>query len=133
MKKRVGIIIRADKTVSFRTVESLRDMQMIVGGLIEPITLSEGSSMYVNEEGIIHGLPFNSIASDLLIMHARGTWHSAVGLPEVLGDVIVVGPLDGDGNDTHVTPQVHKQVRKIGVEADAHFIGDFTYPTEEVI
>jgi hypothetical protein len=37
--------------------------QVAVGGMVEVITLSEDQVLLVNEEGLLHGLPENRIAS----------------------------------------------------------------------
>lgn len=45
----------------------LKQFQKIVGGLIEPIDLPKlKMTMWVNEEGIIHDLPINVIASAIV-------------------------------------------------------------------
>ena len=55
---------------------SLGEMQKIVGGWIEVVTLRNGQLMVVNEEGKMIGLPYNQAASILC------------GQP-VVGDVLV--------------------------------------------
>jgi len=44
---------------------SLETAQGIVGGWVEMLTLANGDQMLVNEEGRIHNLPHNPIASAL--------------------------------------------------------------------
>jgi hypothetical protein len=44
---------------------TLEEMQAAVGGLIELIILHDGRDMWINEEGLILGLPFNISASTL--------------------------------------------------------------------
>lgn len=41
----------------------LDELQKIVGGYIEIVHLPNGQIMVVNEEGLIHGLPYNADAS----------------------------------------------------------------------
>lgn len=69
---------------------SLETMQRIVGGHIEFVALRKnpGNVMIVNEEGKLHGLPFNAKAS---IMSGH----------EIVGDVIVCDEslLEGDEED----------------------------------
>ncbi len=108
-----GIVITADKKVTVRDIDGLSDMQAIVGGYIERVGLKDGSSMYLNEEGRIHGLPFNSIASDVLGLGGRADLM----LAGVMGDAFIVGPDDGEGNDTHVTDAAKRWVERVKREA----------------
>lgn len=61
----------------------LRTMQAAVGGYIEMIPLAGGAVLVLNEEGKLHGLPFNALATPLL--------HEAGGAPTdyVVGDALV--------------------------------------------
>jgi hypothetical protein len=56
------------KEVAPRKGESfeLDEMQAFVGGLIEPVYLEDGTTMLVNEEGLLMGLPMNALASALV-------------------------------------------------------------------
>lgn len=63
-------IIKSDGTE--RNVEprnggdfSLSEMQRIVGGFIEIVTLKDGQLMVVNEEGMLLEMPYNQKASEL--------------------------------------------------------------------
>lgn len=40
--------------------DSLKNMQRIVGGLIEPVRIAEDAAVIVNEEGRINGMPLNA-------------------------------------------------------------------------
>lgn len=51
-----------EKNISLQT---LTDRQSAVGGYIEYVYLRDGGALIVNEEGRVHGLPHNSLASDL--------------------------------------------------------------------
>lgn len=44
---------------------TLHDMQAIVGGYIEVVTLPNKKHLVVNEEGLLHGLPRNLAASNI--------------------------------------------------------------------
>lgn len=76
-KQKKLTIIRADGVIQTRTCRpELRDLQELVGGLIEQIphfTQYEGRKCvaWCNEEGRINGLPRNAAATAL--------WKSAVG------------------------------------------------------
>ena len=45
---------------------SLEEMQGVVGGYIEIVRLGNHQIMVVNEEGKLHGLPFNALATNAL-------------------------------------------------------------------
>ena len=119
----LGLHITTDKVVAEKRYDDLDAYQCDVGCagercIIEPVTLRDGSTMYVDEEGLYHGADPNSIAADLAGLNGR---------PDLLlmglrGDVVVVGPLDADGNDTDVTDIVRRQVGRVGSEAGAVFL-----------
>ena len=48
---------------------TLRELQGYVGGYIERIGLPDGTSMYVNEEGVLERLAHNRRASELASPH----------------------------------------------------------------
>lgn len=68
--------IKANGGVTEVSAKTLQEKQNHVGGYIEPIYLKEGSVMYVNEEGLLHNLPSNPLASII------------AGKP-IVGDVII--------------------------------------------
>jgi len=78
------------------TPPSLAELQEIVGGYIECVTMpDEEHCMYLNEEGKITDppLPVNVRATALVApMLLAGD--------RVHGDVVVLGPIDDDGNNT---------------------------------
>jgi len=49
-----------------RKTYTLEELQEVVGGYIEIISLSNGFLMVLNEEGKLKGLPFNEQASQLI-------------------------------------------------------------------
>lgn len=55
-----------DYTPKNGTAFELEEMQKIVGGYIEVIRLKDGRLMIVNEEGLLHGLPVNIEATNIL-------------------------------------------------------------------
>lgn len=64
-------------------------LKAAVGGWIEGVTLHRlGLRMYVNEEGLLLGLPLNVKATRL----ARAGGVAAM----IVGDVVILGPLVGD-------------------------------------
>src|SRR5262249_36512285 len=73
--------------------------QAIVGGNIQPIELYRpGGTMYVDEEGKNLALRPNPRATALASVHNR--WFRGVDV--VVGDALVVGPLNGRSLDTTV-------------------------------
>lgn len=57
----------------------LDKMQFEVGGLIEFVTLPDGWQLVVNEEGLLHGLPYNPLASYLATHAHHGHPFNLVG------------------------------------------------------
>lgn len=97
----MGILMKTDGTVTKVApkngkVFSLEELQGFVGGYIEmpnPPSLhgSEHPIMVANEEGHIHGLPFNKKASALFANQGLG----------IVGDVILISPEEaGEGEET---------------------------------
>lgn len=120
-----GIAIYPDKRVEEVTSSSYKDLQAIVGGLIEPVTLRDGSTMYVNEEyRYVYGPDdFNSIATD--VCGLGGATH--ILLQGILGPVVIVGPLDAEGDDTDVTDTAKRWVQRVKREASLKTAADGTY------
>lgn len=68
----------------------LKNMQAIVGGLVEVAYLDEDCSMWLNEEGKLDHLPVNMVATVL--------WKFAYsGEDFIVGDVFLTGPSDEEG------------------------------------
>lgn len=66
------------------TEPSLEECQAAVGGLIEAVYLPEGRLMYVNENGLLLGLPVNELAS-------------AYAGRSIVGDVLIIeNPSSGE-------------------------------------
>ena len=89
------ITIKADGTKSVESVETidLDFLQEAVGGYIEAVGLSSYDAvMYVNEEGILRGLPVNPEASDIAGQI-------------LVGDVIIVGQTNSEGEDTGLSDE----------------------------
>lgn len=61
---------------------TLEELQKFVGGYIELVKTVDGRNMYVNEEGLVHDLPHNALAS--VAIHPR---YITIG--GVRGDVII--------------------------------------------
>lgn len=93
-----AILLYADgKTSDINVTGGYKQLQQCVGGLIDAVTNhDEGISGYVNDEGLLIGLPLNPIASILFGRY-------------LVGDVVVCGAVDDDGNDTDV-PEIAERI-----------------------
>jgi len=93
----MAIVIPADETLPIEKKElnGLDDYQAAVGGWIESVPMPSGAmSMYINEEGKVHGLSMNKRATSIVeSMLFQGDF--------IVGDAIVVGfnPTTGDDAD----------------------------------
>lgn len=96
-----GLVVRADGTTERVMVDGLEDYQRIVGGYIEHVGLPDGSAMYVNEEGKIHGLPINDRATEISGLFAFDV---------IYGDVLVLGPGTNGGDDTSVSDALVERI-----------------------
>jgi hypothetical protein len=114
-----GIFIPADedRPLEIRNFDGLSDYQTAVGGLIEPMNLDRPSStLYLNEEGKLIGLPKNRRSTLLLWLH-NTRWRGA----DVLkGDAVLIGSPDDDGEtqdvpDELVTLLLHTETYKVEV------------------
>lgn len=76
----------------------LDSLQSEVGGLIEAVSLDPKTDAYVNEEGLLHGLPFNR--------HLPTTYGGGRMVP-VVGNVIIVSH-DEEGETVGLTEQQAK-------------------------
>jgi hypothetical protein len=123
-----GLIIRPDKTIVETTFRGLADYQAAVGGYIEAIYLSDGTTtLYCDEEYLIKGLAqleFNSIATDVAGLGGRPD----ILFSGVLGPVVIVGPPNQEGETTGITGQARSWVKRVAEEAGGVFIGPFPYP-----
>lgn len=96
-----GLVIPADPElpIEVREFNKLEDYQAAVGGWIEAVdVLPLGITTYVNEEGLLRQLPFNSRATFLWWYELPHVRHQA----KLVGDAVVVGLPDGDGESTSI-------------------------------
>lgn len=98
------LLVPADGPVQARQIEpTLEVLQALVGGPIELIDLGHGLYAYVNEEGKLDGLRVNHAANEI----ARQRNAAAYRWGDVLvGSMVIVGPIDGEGDDTSVPSDV---------------------------
>jgi hypothetical protein len=87
------------RSCSVRELAELQDYQEAVGGWIEAVDVRDlGVTVYVNEEGLLHHLRFNSRATFLWWYYVPATRNGAM----LVGEAVVVGLPDRDGNSTDV-------------------------------
>ena len=109
-----GIVIRPGNAWERKVFRDLKDYQLEVDGLIEPIHLydytytNEVATMYVNEEGRILDLRLNVIAG--------GISHLLNNENMLYGNAIVVGRADEDGYHTDVPEWLVEFVSRVAEE-----------------
>ena len=84
--------IRTDGTIVSVDLNGLEGMQQAVGGYLEAVS-GNGWHAYVNEEGVIRGRRPNPVACDIL------------GRRGLVGDVIIFGGIDEDGQEISLTDE----------------------------
>lgn len=100
-----GILIPASEsnTPELRQFHELEDYQTAVGGWIEAVDIPDlHVTMYVNEAGLIRGLPFNRRATFLWCHHVPEIRNRV----RLVGDAVLVGWPDEDGNTTSLPAHV---------------------------
>jgi hypothetical protein len=98
-----GVVIDPEGHVTVTSIDGLPMMQHIVGGYIELRTTPAGNSMYLNEEGKLKMLPYNPLATAL----------SGLQGDFIVGTVLLLGPPDGEGDDTDLPQDVIDALRSI--------------------
>ena len=108
-----GIIITALGGIARVQIDGLKDMQRIVGGYIQPISIEVAGTvveMYLNEEGKIASLPRNEMATSLC--------RPGVDIFEgdyIAGDAFIIGEVDNEGESTSVPDAVAKALLNMPV------------------
>lgn len=95
-----GLRIPANISLPIEAVQvsELAEYQAVVGGDIEVVEADVfGLSIYLNETGRLDGLGINE----------RATVLTARLRHPIVGDVLVLGPIDSDGDDTDLSDE-HK-------------------------
>ena len=105
METKIAFVIEPNgnsKKLEFNNDNALKLFQQEVGGLIQPVAVGLGLEAYVNEEGLMKGLPINPMAS------ALATEHFLEFLPAgedylLVGNAVFVGVVDEQGYSTSLT------------------------------
>lgn len=114
-----GIVIPASMEVPPQRFDaSLSDaIGEAVGGLMEAVDLPKlGITMYVNDSGLVERLPLNRRATWLLWQQVRSAWDRTY----LVGDVVLVGLADDEGEDTSLPSDFEELVfdaRQLRVES----------------
>jgi hypothetical protein len=97
-------------TFVFDTPDIAKKVHEVVGGYFEDVPQNFNSrvTMYANEDGKRHNLPINWLATIL-----SGLWPQ----DHVVGDVVLVGAPDENGDDQGLTAEVIAAVLSIDIEA----------------
>lgn len=128
-----GIVIPADadQPIELRDFAGLDDYRAAVDGWIEAIDLLDlGITIYVNEEGLLRHLPFNSRASFLWWYHVPTARQLAV----LVGDAVVTGLPNRNGVDTDLPASANAlllSTSRFRVEVRVH--GDLDWHTHSVV
>jgi hypothetical protein len=112
-----GVKVTADKKLSWVTIAGLTDFQDAVGGHIECVELMDGCDLWLNEEGKLIGLPFNSIATDVALPRLQFG-------DVIVGDVVITGRCDRHGNSTSLLESdgTYHRLRTVAREADGEWV-----------
>ncbi|SIS17685.1 protein of unknown function [Microbacterium sp. RURRCA19A] len=100
-----------DEPITALEVHQLEDYQAAVGGWIEPVDIPElGITIYVHEEGLVLGLPFNSRATFLWWYFIPEARHKAM----LVGPALIVGLPDRNGDSTSIPNDVARLLTEPG-------------------
>lgn len=103
-------------------VNKLEDYQAVVGGWIEPVDIPAlGVTVYVNEEGLLRQLPFNSRATFLWWYFVPEARQSAM----LVGPALITGLPNRSGDSTDVPSEVGSMLAHPGEwRVEVRTIGD---------
>lgn len=110
MKPVKGMVLFANGTGEERTFTCLNDLQTAVDGFITSVRLYDGkgdeyAQAYVDDEGLLKGLPLNYQASALSFLLGN--------TPQLVGNMVIVGTADEDGWDTDINPVLLEFLKSI--------------------
>lgn len=100
-----AVIADPNGTVRVTDIENdLGAFQAVVGGYIQGV-FGDEATIYVDEDGLMHRLPFNPVAT----LFAQRMGHLG---KQLFGTALILGPDDGKGSDTPVRPTVVEYLTK---------------------
>lgn len=84
----------------------LKQLQEAVGGWIQAVDLNPTLTMWLNEEGKLNNLPFNTLATEL--------WEEAYGETDfIVGNVIFTGGTGEEGETLGLDEDTANKLRKL--------------------
>lgn len=106
-----GIALYPDRPAERVEIEDYRDIQKIVKGMIDVVSL-KNVDMYVNDSFLFEfGIEdLNETASVIAMIDGRPDLFC------LLGPAVVVGPVDDEGNNTDIDENIARQI--IAMERD---------------
>jgi hypothetical protein len=102
------IIIKATGDTEVKELDKIDYdfLNQTCGGWIQHISFGNGVAMYCNEEGKIDGLPYNHKATSI--------WVNTYGDTDLIsGDVVIVGDLDDEGEDSGLTADQISHIEEV--------------------
>jgi hypothetical protein len=122
MVRALRIPTDAEEPVTELQVDTLEDHQAAVGGWIEAIDIhSLGVTAYVNEEGLLRHLPFNSRATFLWWYFVPEARQKAM----LVGPALVVGLPGRNGDSTDIPRDAAERLLGPGVwRVEVRTVGD---------
>lgn len=110
-----GVVIKPDCTHEEIVFKQLPDYQQAVGGLICPIVLydyngEEVACAYADDDGLSKELPLNPLASAISFLFGN--------TPYLVGNVVIVGRADRNGDHLNIPDFILKLVNNISSKAE---------------
>jgi hypothetical protein len=104
---KTALVLKADGTIETLDNTGLQALQTAVGGWVQAVDLADDLTMWLNEEGKLVGLPHNTTAQKL--------WDKTfwVGSDFVVGDVVLTGGTDNEGETLALGDDTAQRVREI--------------------
>lgn len=93
----------------------LRELQAAVGGYIEAIPSTDDVTMWINEEGKLHGLPVNRLAMDVWIRF--DVFRCMIGGDWIAGSCVVTGGPTPAGNTRDLAERWRRWVLHVAHDA----------------
>jgi len=92
-----ALLIKTDRACEVVEIDGLADMQAAVGGMIEAVPLDGvPGDVILNENGKFSGLTYNPLATAIARLFPGDA---------IMGDVLVTGPVDAEGETTDLTAE----------------------------
>jgi hypothetical protein len=104
------------------TADSLQTLQTAVDGWVQAIDLDESLTMWLNEEGKLHGLPHNPYAQ------FAGDKRFGAHTDYLVGDVVFTGGTDDEGETLGLDLNTADQIRMM-----VHQVAQIIEPRIEVV